>query len=160
VSSLQALDGLNFFLAALLTGFGPFIAVHLTDYGWNPAHIGFVLRLPPGRAASTWPRALSATASGVRANAEHIGIRLYGRSLGRNRSRPAVGRHCFWFLAFLPETKPAAKSGGPDAGLKSPPPARSRLEGLASDFARRLKGRARAAGSRAMALSICFRFVL
>ena len=42
-SSLHALDWLNFFLAALLTGFGPFIAVHLTDHGWDPAHIGFVL---------------------------------------------------------------------------------------------------------------------
>lgn len=42
-SSLHALDWLNFFLAALLTGFGPFIAVHLTDRGWDPAHIGFVL---------------------------------------------------------------------------------------------------------------------
>src|ERR1700756_6002612 len=43
VDSLQALDWLNFFLAALLTGFGPFVAVHLTDHGWDPAHIGFVL---------------------------------------------------------------------------------------------------------------------
>jgi len=42
-SSLQALDWLNFFLAALLTGFGPFIAVHLAGRGWDPAHIGFVL---------------------------------------------------------------------------------------------------------------------
>src|ERR1700758_3009540 len=42
-SSLQALDWLNFILAALLTGFGPFVAVHLTDRGWDPAHIGFVL---------------------------------------------------------------------------------------------------------------------
>ena len=42
-SSLHALDWLNFFLAALLTGFGPFVAVHLADRGWDPAHIGFVL---------------------------------------------------------------------------------------------------------------------
>ena len=42
-SSLHALDWLNFFLAALLAGFGPFIAVHLADHGWDPAHIGFVL---------------------------------------------------------------------------------------------------------------------
>jgi MFS family permease len=42
-SSLHALDWLNFFLAALLTGFGPFIAVHLSSRGWDPAHIGFVL---------------------------------------------------------------------------------------------------------------------
>src|SRR5262249_43911511 len=42
-SSLHALYWLKFFLAALLTGFGPFVAVHLTDRGWDPAHIGFVL---------------------------------------------------------------------------------------------------------------------
>jgi MFS family permease len=41
--SLHALDWLNFFLAALLTGFGPFIAVHLAESGWAPASIGFVL---------------------------------------------------------------------------------------------------------------------
>lgn len=44
-SSLHALDWLNFFLAALLTGFGPFIAVHLAGRGWDPAHIGFVLSI-------------------------------------------------------------------------------------------------------------------
>jgi MFS family permease len=41
--SLRALDLLNFFLAALQSGFGPFIAVYLTGQGWTPADIGFVL---------------------------------------------------------------------------------------------------------------------
>ncbi len=41
--SQHALDWLNFFLAALLTGFGPFVAVHLADRGWDPASIGVVL---------------------------------------------------------------------------------------------------------------------
>jgi hypothetical protein len=40
VESLKALDWLNFFLAALLMGFGPFVAVHLAEYGWVPASIG------------------------------------------------------------------------------------------------------------------------
>jgi MFS family permease len=43
VESLHALDWLNAFLAALLMGFGPFVAIHLADQGWVPAHIGFVL---------------------------------------------------------------------------------------------------------------------
>lgn len=43
VGSLHALDRLNFFLAALQAGFGPFVAVHLADRGWAPASIGFVL---------------------------------------------------------------------------------------------------------------------
>jgi MFS family permease len=41
--SLRALDWLNFFLAALLMGFGPFVAVKLADRGWVPASIGLVL---------------------------------------------------------------------------------------------------------------------
>jgi MFS family permease len=43
LASLRALDWLNFFLAALLTGFGPFVAVYLADRGWRPESIGFVL---------------------------------------------------------------------------------------------------------------------
>src|SRR5690242_13129906 len=43
LASLHGLDWLNFFLAALLTGFGPFVAVYLADRGWSPASIGFVL---------------------------------------------------------------------------------------------------------------------
>jgi MFS family permease len=41
--SLHALDWLNFFLAALLTGFGPFVTVYLTGRGWVPEDIGLIL---------------------------------------------------------------------------------------------------------------------
>ena len=43
VESPRALDWLNFFLAALLVGFGPFVASSLSDRGWSPANIGLVL---------------------------------------------------------------------------------------------------------------------
>src|SRR5215469_4670778 len=43
LESLHALDWLNFFLAALLMGFGPFITVHLAEQGWSSASIGLVL---------------------------------------------------------------------------------------------------------------------
>src|SRR5215469_15200994 len=43
VDNQRALDWLNFFLAAMLTGFGPFLAGSLTNRGWTPANIGFVL---------------------------------------------------------------------------------------------------------------------
>jgi hypothetical protein len=36
VESLHALDWLNFFLAALLTRFGPFVALYLAGRGWGP----------------------------------------------------------------------------------------------------------------------------
>lgn len=42
-ASLYALDWLNFSLAALLMGFGPFVVVKLADRGWAPANIGLVL---------------------------------------------------------------------------------------------------------------------
>ena len=45
VDSLKALDWLNFFLAALLTGFGPFVTVHLAENGWAPASIGAILTI-------------------------------------------------------------------------------------------------------------------
>jgi MFS family permease len=45
IESLHALDWLNFFLAALLAGFGPFLASSLSDRGWTPANIGFVLTI-------------------------------------------------------------------------------------------------------------------
>lgn len=43
IESLRALDWLNFSLAALLMGSGPFAAVKLADRGWVPASIGVVL---------------------------------------------------------------------------------------------------------------------
>src|SRR5206468_817429 len=43
IESLRALDWLNFFLAALLMAFGPFLASSLSDRGWAASNIGFVL---------------------------------------------------------------------------------------------------------------------
>jgi MFS family permease len=41
--SLHGLDWLNFFLADVRTGVGPFIAIYLTTNGWNPAQTGLAL---------------------------------------------------------------------------------------------------------------------
>jgi hypothetical protein len=43
LESLHALDWLRSFLAALLMGLGPFVALYLADHGWVPANIGLVL---------------------------------------------------------------------------------------------------------------------
>jgi MFS family permease len=43
IASLHALDWVNFFVAALLMGFGPFVAVHLANRSWSPESIGLVL---------------------------------------------------------------------------------------------------------------------
>src|SRR5262249_62151892 len=42
-ASLHGLDALNFFLAAILAGFGPYVAVYLADEKWSQEKIGFVL---------------------------------------------------------------------------------------------------------------------
>jgi hypothetical protein len=39
----QGLNGLAFFTAAVQTGFGPFIAVYLTERGWSQTDIGVAL---------------------------------------------------------------------------------------------------------------------
>jgi MFS family permease len=43
--SSQGLDWLNFFVANVQTGFGPFIAVYLTEHRWTTAEIGFALTI-------------------------------------------------------------------------------------------------------------------
>ena len=42
-ASLTGLDWLNFFLAGMQSGFGPFVAVLLAAEGWTQENIGFVL---------------------------------------------------------------------------------------------------------------------
>ena len=42
-TSLGGLDGVNFFIAGMLAGFGPYVAAYLADQGWTPQNIGFVL---------------------------------------------------------------------------------------------------------------------
>jgi MFS family permease len=44
-ASLNGLDGINFFLAGMQSGFGPFVAVLLADEKWTQQNIGFVLSL-------------------------------------------------------------------------------------------------------------------
>jgi MFS family permease len=43
--SLKALECLNFFLADVQTGLGPFLAAYLASGGWNPERVGFALTL-------------------------------------------------------------------------------------------------------------------
>ena len=75
--SLRALDWLNFFLADIQTGVGPFVAAALASRKWNPEQIGAVLtaggfvsillQTPAGAAvdAVRRKRALMAAAVGI-----------------------------------------------------------------------------------------------
>ena len=61
--SLRAVEWLNFFLADVQTGLGPFLAAYLASSGWDPAQIGYaltcgglvtvVLQTPAGAAVDT-----------------------------------------------------------------------------------------------------------
>src|SRR5215831_20984001 len=42
-ASLNGLDAINFFNAAMLAGFGPYVAVSLAEQKWTQENIGFVL---------------------------------------------------------------------------------------------------------------------
>jgi MFS family permease len=42
-STLRGLDWLNFFLADVQTGVGPFLAIYLAGYGWNEERVGLAL---------------------------------------------------------------------------------------------------------------------
>lgn len=44
-ASLRGLDWLNFFLASVQTGFGPFLSVYLTAHGWTQTDIGVLLSI-------------------------------------------------------------------------------------------------------------------
>jgi MFS family permease len=44
-ASLNGLDGTNFFLAGMQSGFGPFVAVLLADEKWTQENIGFALSI-------------------------------------------------------------------------------------------------------------------
>lgn len=41
--SLRSLEWLNFLLADVQTGLGPFLAAYLASSGWNPGQVGYVL---------------------------------------------------------------------------------------------------------------------
>ena len=41
--TLRGLDWLNFFLADVQTGIGPFVAIYLAGYGWNEQRVGIAL---------------------------------------------------------------------------------------------------------------------
>jgi MFS family permease len=43
--SLRGLDWFNFFLAGVLTGFGPFVTLHLAKQSWTKEDIGFILTI-------------------------------------------------------------------------------------------------------------------
>ncbi|HUN40133.1 MAG TPA: MFS transporter [Acetobacteraceae bacterium] len=49
-SSRSGLKGLNFFIAAVEAGFGPFVAVFLTQQGWSQTDVGLVLSIGAGAA--------------------------------------------------------------------------------------------------------------
>jgi MFS family permease len=92
--SVMALNGLNFFVSDMLTGFGPFVTVYLTANGWKPTEIGVALsvgtvaaiagQVPAGLLVDAVPQRRLITAVGIGA------IILSAMILGSFPSRFAV----------------------------------------------------------------------
>jgi MFS family permease len=65
-TSLRALEWLNFFVADVQTGLGPFLAAYLAASGWNPARLGMLLTV-----GGLMPIVLQIPAGGVVDEARH-----------------------------------------------------------------------------------------
>ena len=68
-SGLAGLDWLNFFVATLQTGFGPFIAVYLTSHRWTQASIATRKKIELSassekRTIGDWLRSFNAVVAG------------------------------------------------------------------------------------------------
>ena len=88
IESLHALDWLNFFIAALLMGLGPFVAVKLADRGWMPASIGLVLTASGLAGLLTQVPAGEALAVAGKGAIDHLvaSLRYAGGPLGRDKA--------------------------------------------------------------------------
>src|SRR6266851_5712564 len=96
-ASLSGLDGVNFFLAGILAGFGPYLAAYLADQKWTQENIGFVLtasglagllsQLPGGELLDTVrsKRAVVAISLGL------VGHAALPERLGRNQRFSSTG---------------------------------------------------------------------
>ncbi len=87
--SRHGLNWLNFFTAAVQTGFGPFISVYLTQIGWRQTDIGLVLSV--GTAAAL----LTQLPGGALVDAVHLKRNITAAALS------ALGA-CALVLAFAP----------------------------------------------------------
>ncbi len=127
--SIAGLDGLNFFVADMLTGFGPFVTVYLAANGWLPSAIGIALsvgtiaaQIPASSSSPTSPTAsglfnlgmglvgLAMTAGATLTTTltgfvtQHLGIHIAFLGLGA-----ATGAGCLLVLLVMPETGDAPK---------------------------------------------------
>jgi hypothetical protein len=79
-SLMRALDTVNFFVAASLAGFGPFVAVFLGEQNWSQEEIGFLLSA--GAAAGPF-------GSGARGRTSRCGsLETFPSRLGHCHGRP------------------------------------------------------------------------
>jgi MFS family permease len=99
-ASLSGLDGVNFFVASMSAGFGPYVALYLADQKWTQQDIGFVLtagglagllsQLPGGELVDTFRSKRTFVAVG------HWGRNLEqrGESTARHHQRKRLLRYC------------------------------------------------------------------
>jgi MFS family permease len=93
--TLRGLDWLNFFLADVQTGVGPFLAIYLAGYGWNEQRVGIALTVSgiAGILAQTPAGALVDRLHSKRALIA-VGIAALAMGALLMRSRQRSGRSC------------------------------------------------------------------
>ena len=108
--SQRALDWLNFFVADVQTGFGPFLAVYLAAAGWHQGEIGLVLT------ASAVAGMASQVPGGLLVDAAHSKTRIMGIALGLIAASGLLLflSHSFWLVMLAQVTY------GATAGLVGP----------------------------------------
>jgi predicted MFS family arabinose efflux permease len=79
--TLRGLDWLNFFLADVQTGVGPFLAIYLAGYQWNEERVGLALTVG-GLAGILTQAPAGALVDAVRAKREIIGLAVSALAAG------------------------------------------------------------------------------
>jgi MFS family permease len=121
--SLRSLEWLNFFLADVQTGLGPFLAAYLASSGWNPGRVGYALTFG-GLVAVAMQTPAGAVIDAVHRKrallAVNLGVLVAGAFLLLGRLSPLTV-YCAQFLiggsgAFLASTVAAITLGIVGAG--------------------------------------------
>jgi MFS family permease len=120
---LRSLEWLNFFLADVQTGLGPFLAAYLASSGWNPGRVGYALTFG-GLVALAMQTPAGAVIDAVHRKrallAVNLGVLVAGAFLLMGRLSPLMV-YCAQFLiggsgAFLASTVAAITLGIVGAG--------------------------------------------
>ena len=122
--SVLALEWLNFFLADVQTGLGPFLAAYLASSGWNPGSVGYVLTFG-GLVGVAMQTPAGAVIDAVHRKrtllAVNLGLLVAGALLGAGTATWWASLYRNLVLADRPEAAASLLSGRSSGDAKSAP---------------------------------------